>query len=115
MCIRDRGKILLAEAQFRLDLKTLQTRTTLFDSGIVGLEREVEEIVSTSLNVKEARLRALELEFRVAKFGFALLSARGNTLIFSLLLSQYSIDGGPGTSFNATGEALLGSTLSVEL
>ena len=109
------GKIHLAEAQFRLDLKTLQTRTTLFDSSIVGLDREIDQIVSTSLSEKEARLRALELEFQVAQFGFTLLSARGNTLIFSLLLSQDSIDGGPGSSFNATGEAILGSILTVQL
>ena len=109
------GKIHLAEAQFRLDLKTLQTRTTLFDSSVVGLDREIDQIVSTSLSEKEARLRALELEFQVAQFDFTLLSARGNTLIFSLLLSQDSIDGGPGSSFNATGEAILGSILTVQL
>ena len=107
------GKILLAEAQFRLDLKTLQSRTTLFDSNIVGLEREIDQIVSTSLSEKEAIVVSLKLASQVAQFDLALLASRGDTIVFSLLLSQDNFNNGFGSSFKAIGDALLGATLSI--
>ena len=108
------GKILLAEAQFRLGLKTLQSRANLFDPQIAGIEREISDITETSLSEKEAIVVSLKLASQVAQFNLALLASRGNTIVFSLLLSQDNFNNGFGSSFKATGDALLGATLSIQ-
>ena len=107
------GKILLAEAQFRLGLKTLQSRANLFDPQIAGIEREISDITETSLSEKEAIVVSLKLASQVAQFNLAVLASRGDTIVFSLLLSQDNFNNGFGSSFKAIGDALLGATLSI--
>ena len=108
------GKILLAEAQFRLDVKTLQSRANLFDPQIAGIEREISDITETSLSENEAIVVSLKLAFQVAQFNLAILASRGSTLVSSLLLSLNNFNNGLGSSFKATGDALLGATLSIQ-
>ena len=108
------GKILLAEAQFRLDVKTLQSRANLFDPQIAGIEREISNITETSLSENEAIVVSLKLAFQVAQFNLAILASRGSTLVSSLLLSLDNFNNGLGSSFKATGDALLGATLSIQ-
>jgi len=109
------SKILLAEAEFRTDLETLKSRANLFDALTAGIEKEIDERVSNLRSEKEAELSALQLVFQVAQFNFALLASRGNTLVFSLILAQDSQKGDVVGSTAAIGEALVGSTLSVQV
>jgi len=108
------GLILTTEASFRADLQTLQSRTTIFDGLIDGIEKEINQRVTDVQEDAEAELIALQLEFQVSQFQFALLASRGNTLIFSLILAQDSGTGDVVGSTAATGEAVVGSTLSVQ-
>lgn len=109
------GLVLGAEAEYRTDLATLQSRATVFDPVIAGIESEIGQLTETSLSEKQAKFRALQLQFQVAKLGFALLAARGNALVTTMVLSQDSFVGGPGSTFKRTGEALLGTTLSISV
>lgn len=107
------GKILTAAAGFRADLQTLQSRSSIFDTLIDGVEKEINEVVVDLQEESLAEIFALQLEFEVAQFDFALLASRGNTLIFTLILAQDSRGGDVTGSTQATGEAVLGSTLNV--
>ena len=108
------GLILNTEADFKSDLATLQSRSTIFDGLIEGIEKEISQRVTNIQEDAEAELLALQLEFQVSRFEFALLAARGNTLIFSLILAQDNGTGDVVGSTKASGEAVVGSTLSVQ-
>ena len=109
-----RGLVLTREAQLKLDTTTLQSRANLFDPQIAGIEREISNITETSLSENEAIVVSLKLAFQVAQFNLAILASRGSTLVSSLLLSQDNFNNGLGSSFKATGDALLGATLSIQ-
>jgi hypothetical protein len=104
--------ILLTEADFLADRATLQSRATVFDTLIGGLAKEIADIAEDIESDREAELLAAQLEFQVARFQFALLAARGNTLVFSLILSQ---DSGLQPNTRASSEAVLGATLNVNV
>ena len=82
------SKIVLAEKHFRETLFTLQSQANFFDPIINGIEKEIGDLTETVLNEQQAIITALELESQVAQFNSSLLEARGNTLVFSLILSQ---------------------------
>jgi len=104
--------LLLTEADFLADRATLQSRATVFDTIIGGLQNEILSIAEDIQSDRQATLLAAELEFQVAQFQFSLLASRGNTLVFSLVLSQ---DSGIQRSTQASSEAVLGATLSVNV
>jgi len=108
------SKVVLAEKQFKHALNTLQSRANLFDPQIAGIEKEISDITETSLSEKEAIVSSLKLASQVAQFNLAVLASRGDTLVSSLLLSQDNFNNGLGSSFKATGDALLGATLSIQ-
>ena len=108
------SKVVLAEKQFKHALNTLQSRANLFDPQIAGIEKEISDITETSLSEKEAIVSSLKLAFQVAQFNLAILASRGSTIVLSLLLSQDNFNNGLGSSFKATGDALLGATLSIQ-
>ena len=108
------SKVVLAEKQFKHALNTLQSRANLFDPQIAGIEKKISNITETSLNEKEAIVSSLKLASQVAQFNLAVLASRGSTIVSSLLLSQDNFNNGIGSSFKATGDALLGATLSVQ-
>ena len=66
------GMVLSTEADFKADLQALQSRSTLFDALIVGIEKEINQRLTDIQNDAEAELIALQLEFQVARFDFAL-------------------------------------------
>ena len=107
-------KLVFAEKQFQHALDTLQSRANLFDPVIASIENEISDITQTSLNEKEAIVSSLELASQVAQFDLAILASRGDTIVFSLLMSQDNFNNGLGTSFKSTGDALLGATLSIQ-
>jgi hypothetical protein len=104
--------LLLREADFLADRATLQSRATVFDTQIGGLQNEILSIAEDIQSDRQAELLAAELEFQVAQFQFSLLAARGNTLVFSLVLAQ---DNGIQPNTQASSEAVLGATLSVNV
>ena len=108
------SKVVFAEKQFKHALDTLQSRANLFDPLIAGIETEISDITETSLSEREAIVSSLKLASQVAQFDLALLASRGSTLVSSLLLSQDNFNNGVGSSFKATGNALLGATLSIQ-
>ena len=113
----DRGamtKVVFAEKQFKHALNTLQSRANFFDPLIAGIETEISDITETSLSEKEAIVASLKLASQVAQFDLAILASRGDTIVSSLLLSQDNFNNGLGSSFKATGDALLGATLSIQ-
>ena len=87
--------LLLTEADFRNDLFTLQSRASLFDVQIEGIDKQIANIVEDIQSEQEAEILALQLEFEVSRFQFALLAARGNTLVFSLLIMVSPLDYDP--------------------
>jgi len=104
--------LLLREADFLADRATLQSRATVFDTQIGGLQNEILSIAEDIQSDRQAELLAAELEFQVAQFQFSLLASRGNTLVFSLIMSQ---DNGIQPNTKASSEAVLGATLSVNV
>jgi len=108
------SKVVLAEKQFQHALDTLQSRANLFDPQIAGIEKEISDITATSLSEKEAIVSSLKLASQVAQFQLAILASRGSTIVSSLILSQDNFNG-LGSSFKATGDALLGATLSIQV
>ncbi len=104
--------LLLTEADFRNDLYTLQSRASVFDVQIEGIDKEIASIVRDLQSEQEAELLALQLEFEVSRFQFALLAARGNILVFSLLLAG---DAGEFGGSQATSYAVLGATIDVSI
>ncbi len=104
--------LLLTEADFLADRATLQSRVTVFDTMIGGLQNEIARIAEDIENDRQAELLAAQLEFQVARFQFSLLAARGNTLVFSLILAQ---DHGIQPNTRASSEAVLGATLNVNV
>ena len=108
------GLILSTESDFKADLVTLQSRSTLFDALIDGIEKQINERIRDIQNDEEAEFIALQLEFQVAQFDFALLASRGNTLVFSLILAQDSRSGEVLGSTSNMGKAVVGSTLNVQ-
>ena len=108
------SKVVLAEKHFKHALNTLQSRANLFDPQIAGIEKEISNITETSLSEKEAIVSSLKLASQVAQFNLAVLASRGDTLVSSLILSQDNFNNGLGSSFKATGDALLAPTLSIQ-
>jgi hypothetical protein len=104
--------ILLTEAQFLDDRATLRSRATVFDSLIGGLESEIADIAEDIESDRQADLLAAQLEFQVVKFNFALLAARGNTLVHTLVLAQ---DNPTAPDTKASAEAVLGATINVNV
>lgn len=106
------SQLLLTEAAFLADRATLQSRASVFDTMIGGLQGEILSIAEDIQSDRQAQLLAAELEFQVARFQFSLLAARGNTLVFSLVLSQ---DAGIQPNTQASSEAILGATLNINV
>ena len=104
--------LLLSAADFLADRATLQSRATVFDTMIGGLQSEILSIAEDIQSDRQAELLAAELEFQVAQFQFSLLASRGNTLVYSLILSQ---DSGIQPNTRVSSEAVLGTTLSVNI
>ena len=104
--------LLLTKADFLADRAALQSRATMFDTLISGLQSEITSIAADIQKDREAALLAAELEFQVAQFEFSLLASRGNTLVHSLVLAQ---DNPLAANTKASSEALLGATLNVNI
>ena len=104
--------LLLTEADFLADRATLQSRVTVFATLIGGLQNEIASIAEDIENDRQAELLAAQLEFQVARFQFSLLAARGNTLVFALILAQ---DIGIQPNTRASSEAVLGATLNLSV
>ncbi|MCD6074210.1 MAG: hypothetical protein K0Q70_1093 [Rhodospirillales bacterium] len=104
--------LLNTQAQYRSDLATLQSRVEVFDARIEGLSTDASNLVRNLRSDKEANLLSAQLEYLVARFDFALLAGRGNTLIKTLVLAQ---DNAMPTTFDtvATGEAIAGARVDV--
>ena len=92
------GLVLTAEAEFLSDRATLQSRVSVFDSLITGIDKQVADLVEDIQSEAEAKLLATQLEFILAQFNFALLAARGNSLVQSILISQDTEDFGTNTN-----------------
>ena len=92
------GLILTTEAEFLHDRATLQSRVSVFDSLITGINSEVANLVEDIQDEARADLLATQLEFILAQFDFALLAARGNSLVQSILISQDEEDFGTNTN-----------------
>tara|TARA_B100000315_G_scaffold249276_2_gene280253 strand:- start:2117 stop:3337 length:1221 start_codon:yes stop_codon:yes gene_type:complete len=92
------GLILTTEAEFLSDRATLQSRVSVFDSLISGIDSEVAILVEDLQDEARANLLATQLEFILAQFDFALLAARGNSLVQSILISQDEEDFGTNTN-----------------
>jgi hypothetical protein len=63
-----------------------------------GIDKQVADLVEDIQSEAEAKLLATQLEFILAQFNFALLAARGNSLIQSILISQDTEDFGTNTN-----------------
>ena len=108
------SKIVFAEKHFRDSSFRLQSQANFFDPIINGIDREISDLTETALNEQQAIVTSLELQSQVTQFGSSLLEARGNALIFSLVLAQDNFNKSSG-AFKATGEALFGSTLNIQV
>ncbi len=110
----DKAEALLlnTQAQYRGDLTTLQSRVELFDTKIEGLSTDASNLMRNLRSDKEAKLLSAQLEYLVARFDFALLAGRGNSLIKTLVLAQ---DNAQPSTFDtvATGEAIAGARVNV--
>ncbi len=100
-----------AQASFRNNLSTLQSRADLFDTQINGISSDIADQVSNLQSPAAANLASTTLEAQVAQLNYALLAQRGNTLIKSLILSQDTISGQVDPS--ATGSALVGARVDI--
>ena len=80
------------------DRATLQSRVSVFGSLITGIDKQVADLVEDIQSEAEAKLLATQLEFILALFNFALLAARGNSLVQSILISQDTEDFGTNTN-----------------
>ena len=107
------SKLLLAEASFKSDLVALQSRESLFDAMIGGLETEIESEIKKLQDERQADLLAAQFEFDVARFQFALLASRGNTLVVAMLLSQ-DFAAFTFKTNTQTAKAVTGSLVSVD-
>ena len=92
------GLILTTEAEYLSDRTTLQSRVSVFDTLISGIDSEVAILVEDLQDEARADLLATQLEFILAQFDFALLAARGNSLVQSILISQDEEDFGTNTN-----------------
>lgn len=92
------GLVLTTEAEFLTDRATLQSRVSVFDAQISGISSQVALLVEDIQDEARATLLAHQLEFVLAQFDFALLAARGNSLVQSILISQDEEDFGANTN-----------------
>lgn len=102
--------ILLTQADFLNARATLESRATVFASQITGLDKQIIDEIEDIRGDAQAELLAMQLEFQIAAFDFALLASRGNTLIMSIMLSQDEEDFG---ATNASARAVAGATINV--
>lgn len=80
--------VLTAEAEFKRDLASLNSRSNVFGSLISGIERDIQSQIAEIEDEREANVRSAELEFAIAQFEFGILASSGNALITSIMLSQ---------------------------
>jgi hypothetical protein len=92
------GLVLTTQAEFLNDRATLQSRASVFDAQISGISSQVANLVEDIQDEARAKLLANQLEFVLAQFDFALLAARGNSLVQSILISQDDEDFGANTN-----------------
>jgi hypothetical protein len=92
------GLVLTTQAEFLNDRATLQSRASVFDAQIAGISSQVSNLVEDIQDEARAKLLANQLEFILAQFDFALLAARGNSLVQSILISQDDEDFGANTN-----------------
>ncbi len=94
--------VLTTEANFLQDRSTLESRASIFSSQIDGMGKEIRDLIEDIQDEARAELLARQLEYTIAQFDFTLLAARSNTLIQSILISQYSSGYGKSTQENAS-------------
>jgi hypothetical protein len=101
--------ILNTESSFLHDRSILESRASVFGSQIDGMSKEIRDLIEDVEDEARAELLARQLEYTIAQFDFTLLSARSNTLIQSILISQGSSGYGKSTEENT---ARIGITLN---
>ena len=101
--------ILNTESSFLHDRSILESRASVFGSQIDGMSKEIRDLIENVEDEARAELLARQLEYTIAQFDFTLLSARSNTLIQSILISQGSSGYGKSTEENT---ARIGITLN---
>jgi hypothetical protein len=101
--------ILNTESSFLHDRSILESRASVFGSQIDGMSKEIRDLIEHVEDEARAELLARQLEYTIAQFDFTLLSARSNTLIQSILISQGSSGYGKSTEENT---ARIGITLN---
>lgn len=102
--------VLNTEADFRVTATTLQTRASLFDSQILGLDRQIANEIQNVTDAGQAHLLSTQIQFSIAQFDFALLASRGNLIVQSLLLSQ---DGAASNDSSVFSSAVTGALVTV--
>ncbi len=102
--------LFLTEASFKADRATLESRASVFNAQILGIETEVISIIEELRDERSADLLSTELEFAIAQFDFALLAARGNTLVSTLMMGQDSVT---ARDTLASGSAITGAVVSI--
>ena len=101
--------VLNTESSFLHDRAILESRASVFGSQIDGMSKEIRDLIENVEDEARAELLARQLEYTIAQFDFTLLSARSNTLIQSILISQGSSGYGKSTEENT---ARIGITLN---
>jgi hypothetical protein len=101
--------ILNTESSFLHDRSILESRASVFGSQIDGMSKEIRDLIEDVEDEARAELLARQLEYTIAQFDFTLLSARSNTLIQSILISQGASGYGKSTEQNT---ARIGITLN---
>ena len=92
------GLVLTTQAEFLNDRATLQSRASVFDAQIGGISSQVAALIEDIQDEARASVLANQLEYVLAQFDFALLAARGNSLVQSILISQDQEDFGTNTN-----------------
>ncbi len=80
--------VLNTESSFLHDRATLESRASIYGSQIDGITKEIRALMEEVEDEARAELLARQLEYTIAQFDFTLLSARSNTLVQSILISQ---------------------------
>jgi hypothetical protein len=102
--------VLNTEAGFRAASTTLRTRAALFETQILGIDRDIASEIGNIADENEAKLLAVEIQFSIAQFDFALLASRGNLMVQALLLSE---DGSTANDTAVFSSAITGALISV--
>ena len=102
--------VLNTQASFRATATTLQTRSDLFNTQILGLDQQVANQVQNVTDAGQAKLLSTQIQFSIAQFDFALLASRGNGIVQSLVLSQ---DGSNASDSSVFSSAVTGALVSI--